>query len=105
MYLFYLAILLQNLWLGTGSGAPNPHTDGIPQVLQDELVTKGNLNPIVLAVSDDQTQHLLYRLHNGHLQSTYTTNDPSALFVVMIGTNNLGAGLVRPRTVSSCWLL
>jgi hypothetical protein len=84
-------------WLGTGrSGAPtNPHTDGIPQevLVQDEqLVRKGNLDPLILAVSGDQTQHLLYRLHNGHLQSTYTTDDPSAVFVVMIGTNNLGAG-------------
>jgi lysophospholipase L1-like esterase len=79
-------------WLGTGSGVPNPRTEGIPQVLQDELVTKGKLDPLVLAISGDQTQHLLYRLHNGHLQSAYTTEDPSAVFVVMIGTNNLGAG-------------
>jgi lysophospholipase L1-like esterase len=79
-------------WVGTGAGIPNERTKGVPQVLHDELIVQGNLDPLVLAISGDQTQHLLYRLQNGHLQSAYTSDDPSAVFVIMIGTNNLGSG-------------
>lgn len=46
-------------------------------------------SPLVLAVGGDQTQHLLWRLQNGEL-SAAMASDPAVLFVLHIGTNNLG---------------
>jgi len=92
-------------WSGTGLGIPKVRSEGIPQVLEDELSSSSGLDPIVLGMSGDQTQHLLYRLENGHMRAaqlassmpsgddeTVLVYDPSAIFGVMIGTNNLGSG-------------
>lgn len=78
-------------WVGTGLGRTSPRTSGIPQILVEELSSTAGLDPLVLAISGDQTQHLLYRLQNGHLHDAFA-KDPTAVFVVMIGTNNLGSG-------------
>ena len=51
-------------------------------------------SPLVLAISGDQTQHLLWRLQNGEWPSTV----PSATVVLMIGTNNLGRGHLPGET-------
>lgn len=129
--LILLGDSITEAWVGTGSGVANPRTDGIPAVLDEELSGTANLDPLVLAISGDQTQHLLYRLQNGHLRAPYASafasaggtasagttgvrspthpNDddgddggigggahahpPAAVFVVMIGTNNLGSGM------------
>ena len=79
-------------WLGTGMGEPRHRAQGVPEVLDDWMETC-NLpwNPLVLAISGDQTQHLLWRLANGELVDSVAHNK-DALFVVLIGTNNLGAG-------------
>ena len=74
-------------WLGTGLGETKQRARGVPQVLQDKF--SESFDPIVLAESGDQTQHLLYRIQNGQLPSIQEHN---AVFVVMIGTNNLGSG-------------
>jgi beta-glucosidase len=47
--------------------------------------------PLVLAISGDQTQHLIWRLSHGELTDTVAKN-PQALYVVLIGVNNLGSG-------------
>ena len=87
-------------WVGTSYGTPSTRAAGVPKVLQ-ELVQESQqqqqqqqklpLDPLILGISGDQTQHLLWRLQNGHLHPEYA-EDPDALFVVLIGTNNLGAG-------------
>uniref|UniRef100_A0A7S2XX19 SGNH hydrolase-type esterase domain-containing protein n=1 Tax=Fibrocapsa japonica TaxID=94617 RepID=A0A7S2XX19_9STRA len=74
-------------WLGTGLGYESKKAIGIPEVLEDKF--QSSFDPVVLAISGDQTQHLLYRMMNGQLPSV---NDEDAIFVVMIGTNNLGSG-------------
>lgn len=55
------------------------------------------LHRLVLAIGGDQTQHLLWRLQHGELLAEIA-NDPSAVFVVMIGTNNLGSGMLPTHT-------
>ena len=91
-------------WDGTGLGVPKVRAQGVPEVLEEMLkTTEQHLDPIVLGVSGDQTQHLLYRLEHDHMRAAQLTSestnggetvgyDPSAIFVVMIGTNNLGSG-------------
>jgi lysophospholipase L1-like esterase len=110
-------------WNGTGLGIVKNRCKGTPEVLQDKLITQGGFDPLLLAVSGDQTQHLLYRLetlltkeyvdeHHLHLKSNddETSNqlpvpptpselrasmleqDPTAIYVIMIGTNNIGSG-------------
>jgi lysophospholipase L1-like esterase len=80
-------------WLGTNMGVPTERAIGVPEVLQELLAAPGasSFDPLVLAIAGDQTQHLLYRLQNGQLLPQYAL-DPSAIFVVLIGTNNIGAG-------------
>ena len=94
-------------WSGTGMGIPKQRAAG-SHVLKEELSGSAGLDPIVLAISGDQTQHLLYRLQHGHMRAAQLLRknkndmvyDPDAIFVVMIGTNNLGAGeLPGPTTL------
>lgn len=95
-------------WSGTGLGIPKDRAEGVPAVLEDMLSSGFGFDPIVLGVSGDQTQHLLYRLESDHMRAAQLLTpknkktpddgekaaeyDPKAIFVVMIGTNNLGAG-------------
>ena len=61
-------------------------------------IVKVVLDPLILAISGDQTQHLLYRLQHGQLLPEYST-DKTSIYVVLIGTNNLGSGeLPAPQT-------
>ena len=54
--------------------------------------------PLVQSIEGDMTQHLLYRLaHNGALNPGYVT-DPTAIYVVLIGTANLSAGHLPQET-------
>lgn len=45
-------------------------------------------NPLISAISSDQTQHLLWRLRNGGL-GTSQARDPYLAIALLIGTNNL----------------
>jgi len=94
-------------WSGTGLGIKKVRATQVPEVLEDELSSSAGFDPIVLAMAGDQTQHLLYRLENGHMRAAQLQSpnneslfyDPSTIFVVMIGTNNLGSGeLPGPTT-------
>lgn len=76
-------------WDGTSMGTLTDRAKGIPEVLQSTLALQ--TDPLVLGIGGDQTQHLLYRLIDGELVSDIA-NDTSSMFVVLIGTNNLGAG-------------
>jgi len=79
-------------WRGTRYGNSVHRAVGIPEVLQQTL---GNIwtDPLVLAISGDQTQHVLWRLANGELSGKMAA-DPSMLVVLLIGTNNLGRGFL-----------
>ena len=57
---------------------------GTPEVLAATFGQR--FDPMVLAISGDQTQHVLYRLRNGEAPAK------GAIFVLLIGTNNLGNG-------------
>lgn len=74
-------------WLGTGLGKVKNRAKEVPYVLKDKFQER--YDPVVLAISGDQTQHLLYRIQNGQLPSG---EDEHAIYVVMIGTNNIGSG-------------
>lgn len=89
--LILLGDSITEAWVGTGSGIPKHRAEGVPEVLAAELSESHGFDPLVLAISGDQTQHLLWRLQNGQLLPDYG-KDPSSVFVVLIGTNNLGAG-------------
>jgi lysophospholipase L1-like esterase len=80
-------------WMGTSLDIPADRARGVPQVLSKLLADPPTsyLDPLILAIGGDQTQHLLYRLEHGQLLPAYS-DDPMAIFVVLIGTNNMGAG-------------
>ena len=79
-------------WIGSNLGHAVLRARGIPRVLTEllQISPSTTLDPLVLGVGGDQTQHLLYRLSHGQLLPGYS-EDPDAIFVVLIGTNNLGA--------------
>ena len=83
-------------WRGTNMGEPEARAKGVPQVLQSRFLPQ--YRPLVLAIGGDQTQHLLYRLQNGELLDP-VRQSRDAIFVVLIGTNNLGSGLLPEATV------
>lgn len=74
--------------LGSSYGEQKDRFHDVPAVL--EQVYSG-FEPLVLATSGDQTQHLLWRLVNGGILPEYASNT-DAVFVVFVGTNNIGSG-------------
>lgn len=97
--LILLGDSITEAWMGTALGFPSDRAKGVPQVLQSLLAEPPTsyLDPLILAIGGDQTQHLLYRLENGQLLPPYA-NDPTAIFVVLIGTNNIGSGELPEAT-------
>lgn len=84
----FLGDSITESFMGTELGLPNDKWNDIPQVFESAYANYDNL---VLGVSGDQTQHLLWRLQNGNLLKEFA-DDEEALFYMLIGTNNLGAG-------------
>mmetsp|Transcript_16815 Transcript_16815/g.25421 ORF Transcript_16815/g.25421 Transcript_16815/m.25421 type:complete len:341 (+) Transcript_16815:118-1140(+) len=78
-------------WLGTRMGQLVDRATGISHLVNEYL--EPHYDPLVLGISGDQTQHLLYRLQNGELIPEYA-HDKEAVFVVLIGTNNIGEGVL-----------
>ena len=82
--------------MGTELGQPSERWEEISRVYK-EIYGGSDYDPLILAVAGDQTQHLLWRLNHGGLQlfngeALPYANDENAIFSVLIGTNNLGAG-------------
>ena len=75
---------------GTSLDMPVDRARGVPGVL--ELYRTMFSDILVLANSGDQTQHLLWRLE------TELPLVENATFLILIGTNNLGAGFSAPET-------
>lgn len=82
---------------GTSYGSAIARARGVPEVLNSTLAARWPA-PMPLGISADQTQHLLWRLQNGELSEPMRRN-PRQLFVLMIGTNNLGKGMGVDETV------
>lgn len=78
--------------LGTSCGSPTPRALGGPQVLEE----KYGKSATVLAISGDQTQHLLWRLP---FELSVGERHNASTYVVLIGTNNLGRGHSPKSTV------
>ena len=82
--------------MGTELGQPSERWEEISRVYKN-IYESSDYDPLILAVAGDQTQHLLWRLDNGGLRLFNGEvlpygNDENAIFSVLIGTNNLGAG-------------
>ena len=77
-------------WRGTKIGEERPDATDTPEVLSDTLAKRWP-KPLVLGISGDQTQHVLWRLRHGEL-SRKMAADERLLVVLLIGTNNLAAG-------------
>jgi hypothetical protein len=75
---------------GTAIGQVTDRTEGIQQVLGSAF--PGWRMPTVLAISADETQHLLWRLNRsaGGELSDAMCNDERLAISLLIGTNNLG---------------
>ncbi|KAJ8600980.1 hypothetical protein CTAYLR_006324 [Chrysophaeum taylorii] len=92
--------------LGTSLGVPVERAAGVPVAL--EAYARGGYDPLPLAISGDQTQHLLWRMP---LElPRWLLGAENATFLVLIGTNNLGAGFLPGPTAAGVlavarWLL
>lgn len=62
-----------------------------PEIWQQQIAPLGAVNA---GIDGDRTEHLLWRIENGHL-----TQPPPRLIVLLIGTNDLGHG--RPPDVAA----
>lgn len=78
-------------WRGTSYGTPKARAKGVPEVLANSALAPPEHSSLVLAISGDQTQHLLWRLEQGELPYALAQRK-DAVFVVLIGTNNIGNG-------------
>jgi lysophospholipase L1-like esterase len=80
-------------WRGTanGYGIIQPEMQGIPEVLHETIAVTWPA-PLVLGITGDMTQNVLWRLDHGELSAPAMLRDPGLLFVLLIGTNNLGNG-------------
>eukprot|EP00884_Botryococcus_braunii_P006500 jgi/Botrbrau1/15851/Bobra.40_1s0035.1 len=83
--LVFLGDSITETWRGTDQGLPCVRCAGAPEVFDRYFGSKYNKSA-VLAVGGDQVGHLLWRLENGQLP-----RKPAKLFVLLIGTNDLGA--------------
>lgn len=75
--LIFLGDSITEAWMGTSLGTPTERSKGIPDLLQEWMRSSPSksspgqhlpFDPLVLGVSGDQTQHLLWRIQNGQLQ-------------------------------------
>lgn len=82
-------------WLGTDMTMPTKRAEGIPSVFREFFGTR--FDPLVLAIGGDQTQHLLWRMDHGEVPPAVAV-DSNVTFVVLIGTNNLGSGILPEPT-------
>lgn len=95
----FLGDSITESFLGTSyDDGTAPRLVGVKDVFL-EFCEKQNINPLVLAISGDQTQHLLYRLQDGEMSPQLKSN-PELTFVLHIGTNNIGAGFLPGETAA-----
>lgn len=93
-------------FLGTSCAVKIPRAEGCPEVLAE---TYGHyFDALPLAISGDQTQHLLWRMPREI--PPWVRSQRNVTFLVLIGTNNLGVGHLPGPTADGVravvqWLL
>ena len=86
-------------WLGTGLAKPvAKFKDTAGAFARTKLAEQFGSDPLILGLSGDQTQHVLWRLEQGH-EMPKCSNDEAFLVIMLIGTNNLGNGHLPGETV------
>lgn len=83
-------------WRGTSYGQPVKRAEGVPEALRETIAATWR-TLLVLGISGDQTQHVLWRLEHGELSASMRA-DSGLMFVLLIGTNNLGRGHLPDET-------
>ena len=84
---------------GTAVGRATERSVGL-----DRALVEGNLAPhapLVLAISGDETQHLLWRLRAGGELSPALCADEDAVISLLIGTNNIGNAGHSPKATAA----
>ena len=76
---------------GTSMGQHCERCKGVPLVLRAAYGEEA----LALGISGDQTQHLLWRMHHGEMPVQLQPK----VIVLLIGTNNLGAGMSPEDTL------
>ena len=84
-------------WVGTSYDGTDERFKGVPEIL-DTFATELGLNPLVLGLAGDQVQHLWWRCLNGELPVALLEDIPNVTYVILIGTNNLGSGMLPEPT-------
>ena len=88
-------------WLGSGCGAQRRDFIDVPAVLDSRPFGSRWAGPVLLGISGDQTQHLLWRLTAGRELSAAMKADPLLVASLLIGTNNLGIGGMTPDATAA----
>ena len=76
---------------GNQYGQPVFRAKGCPETLA-AFCDSHAFAPLVLGIAGDQAQHVLWRMDHGEVPLGRLREHPGVTFVVMVGTNNLGAG-------------
>mmetsp|Transcript_14450 Transcript_14450/g.33047 ORF Transcript_14450/g.33047 Transcript_14450/m.33047 type:complete len:289 (-) Transcript_14450:117-983(-) len=87
-------------WGGTSCGTPNGKYADVRAVF-DERPFGPRWAPLVLGISADQTQHLLWRITEGGELPAALRDDPRLVISLLIGTNNLGLGAMSPEQTAA----
>ena len=83
---------------GTAIGERKKRTAGVEESLLP--LSADYPSPLILAISGDETQHLLWRLLSGELSASVSR--ASELWIsLLIGTNNLGLGRHSPEEAAA----
>ena len=83
-------------WVGTGYGSPTPRAEGVPAVLNETLARHWPPTPLVLAISGDQTQHVLWRIAQGEVSKAMARQHGQSVVLAVVELASYGSR--RPPT-------
>ena len=81
-------------WVGTGYGSPTLRAEGVPAVLNETLARHWPPTPLVLAISGDQTQHVLWRVAQGEISKAMARQHGQS--IILAAAELAGHGSRRP---------
>ena len=81
-------------WVGTGYGSPSLRAEGVPAVLNETLARHWPPTPLVLAISGDQTQHVLWRVAQGEISKAMARQHGQS--IILAAAELAGHGSRRP---------
>ena len=79
-------------WVGTGYGSPTPRAEGVPAVLNETLARHWPPTPLVLAISGDQTQHVLWRVAQGEVSKAMARQHDQSVVPAAVELAGHGSG-------------